>query len=121
MMTATQIITVSILGLAGFVLSLMFGLPLYSVWQQGLSGEAALHKARQTRQIIIEQARAEKESATFRAEAIRIVGESAQAYPEYRKQEFMGAFAEALQEGNIRQIIYVPTEANLPILEAGKR
>ncbi len=31
----------------------------------------------------------------------------------------MGAFAEALQSEKIDQIIYVPTEANIPITEAG--
>jgi hypothetical protein len=70
---------------------------------------------------MIETARAEKESALLRAEAIVIMGEAAKKYPEYRQQEFMQAFGEALREGNVSQIIYVPTEANMPILEAGKR
>ena len=56
----------------------------------------------------------------MRAEAIQILGEAAQQYPEYRQQEFIGAFAEALQQGTIRQIVYVPTEANIPIMEAGR-
>ncbi|WP_312307640.1 hypothetical protein [Acinetobacter variabilis] len=47
-------------------------------------------------------------------------GQAAKDYPEYRKQEFIGAFGEALREGRIQQIIYVPTEANIPIVEAGK-
>jgi len=64
---------------------------------------------------------AELDSASLRAEAISIVGKAAKKYPEYRKQEFIGAFAEALQEGTIHQIIYVPTEANISILEASKR
>ena len=70
---------------------------------------------------MIETARAEVEAAELRAQAIGIMGEAAKNYPEYRLQEFMGAFAEALKEGNIQQIIYVPTEANIPILEAEKR
>jgi hypothetical protein len=102
------------------VLVLMFGLPIYNVWQQGLSGEAKLAKASQERQILIEQAKAEKESASIRAEAIAIVGKAAKQYPEYRLQEFLGAFAEALQSDKIEKIIYVPTEANIPIMEAGR-
>jgi len=90
------------------------------VWQQGLAGEAALKKAEQTRKIQIEQARGEKEAATLRAEAIAIVGKAAHDYPEYRQQEFIGAFAEALHSGKISQIIYVPTESNIPIIEAGR-
>jgi len=97
---------------------LMTILPIYNVWKQGLSGEAALARAEQTKKITIETARAEVEAAKLRAEAIQIMGEAAKAYPEYRHQEFIGAFGEALREGTIKQIIYVPTEANIPILEA---
>lgn len=80
-----------------------------------------MKRAEQTKQIMIETARAEKEAAVLRAEAIAIIGAAAQDYPEYRTQEFIGAFGDALRDGAIEQIIYVPTEANIPILEAGKR
>jgi len=106
--------------IVALVLSMMAGCPVYNVWQQGLSGEAALKKAGQTRKILVEQARAEKESAAIRAEAIAIIGQAAKEFPEYRKQEFLGAFAEALQNGSIDKIIYVPTEANVPVMEAGR-
>ena len=114
------LIIVSIVAGLGLIASLMFGLPIYGVWQQGLSGKANLAKAEQTRKILIEQAKAEKESASIRADAIQIIGQAAKDYPEYRLQEFMGAFAEALNSDKIEQIIYVPTEANIPIMEAGK-
>lgn len=100
---------------------MLWAWPQYKVWQQGLTGEAALKRAQQTKQIMIETARAEKDAAVLRAEAIGIIGQAAKDFPEYRAQEFMGAFGEALREGNINQVIYVPTEANVPILEAGKR
>lgn len=109
------LITITIVAIIG----LMFGLPIYGVWQQEYAGRAALAKASQTRQVLITQAQAEREAATARAEAISIMGEAAKKYPEYRQQEFIGAFAEALREGNISQIMYVPTEANIPITEAG--
>ena len=105
----------------GIILGLMFGLPRYNVWQQEMAGRARLAEATQSRQILIEQARAEKDAALLQAEAIKIMGEAAQRYPEYRKQEFIGAFGEALKAGKINQVIYVPTEANIPILEAGAR
>lgn len=114
-------IVVAIFSLFIFVGALMIGLPQYKVWQQGLSGKANLAKAEQERRILIEQAKAEEESASIRARAIKIVGQAAKDFPEYRVQEFMGAFAEALQSGEIDQIIYVPTEANIPLMEAGKR
>ncbi len=99
----------------------LFAWPQYKVWQQGMAGQAQLSKAQQSKQIAIETAKAELESAKLRAEAIKVMGKAAQEYPEYRQQEFIGAFGEALREGNINQIVYVPTEANIPLLEAGKR
>ena len=99
----------------------LFAWPQYKVWQQGMSGQAKLAEAQQSKQIAIETAKAELESAQLRAQAIKVIGETAKQYPEYRNQEFIGAFGDALRDGKIQQIIYVPTEANIPILEAGKR
>ena len=110
------------LGVAVILLitALMFGLPVYRVWQQGLRGEASLARAEQERQILVEQARAERDAAILRAEAIAIVGAAARDFPEYRVQEFIGAFGEALQNGNVEKLVFVPTEANIPIVEAGR-
>ena len=84
-------------------------------------GRAILAEAENARRARVEQARAELEAAEMTAEAIRTVGEAAQKYPEYRQQEFFLALGEALREGQIGQIVYLPTEAGLPITEAGKR
>lgn len=112
------IISAIVIALIFFI---FFAYPMWTVWRAGLNGEAELNKAEQTKQIMIETARAEKEAASLKAEAIQIMGQAAKDFPEYRQQEFMQAFGEALREGNISQVIYVPTEANLPVLEAGKR
>ncbi|MEN6375490.1 MAG: hypothetical protein ABFD75_12050 [Smithella sp.] len=109
--------TCLLLLIVGFIAS-MFLFPMWNVWRSGLSGEADLKRAEQTRMIQIQQAKGEKEAASLRAEAIAIVGKAAKEFPEYRQQEFIGAFAEALHGGKINQIIYVPTEANIPIMEA---
>lgn len=98
----------------------MYVVPKWRVWQQGLAGEASLKRAEQEKLILIEQAKAEMEAAVHRAKAIEIVGQAAKEFPEYRLQEFMGAFADALQNDSISKIIYVPTEANIPIIEAGR-
>lgn len=112
----------SLLIIIGTILALMaIGLitvPVYNVWSKEMQGKALLAEALHSRQVQVEQARGELEAATMRADAIKIVGEVAQKYPEYRTQEFIGAFAEALKEGKINQIMYVPTEANIPITEA---
>lgn len=110
----------AVLGIAGIGFC-MWLFPTYGVWRQGLVGEAELERAKQTKQVMIEQAKAEKESAELKAEAIRIVGKAAKEFPEYRNQEFIAAFGEAMANGSISKIIYVPTEANIPIIEAGRQ
>lgn len=100
---------------------LLFAWPHYKVWKQGMNGQAALAEAEQSKMIQVQTAKAELESSKLRAEAIKTIGAAAKEYPEYRNQEFIGAFGEALRDGKIQQIVYVPTEANIPVLEAGKR
>ena len=85
-----------------------------------MTGKARLMEASQSKQIMIETAKAEVEAATLRAKAIEVIGQKAKEYPEYRMQEFIGAFGEAVNNGKINTIIYVPTEANIPIMEAGR-
>lgn len=120
-----------VIGCLGFWLFWMAASPPYYVWQQSLVGEAELKRAQQNRKIIIEQAEAEKEAsilraqaeedaAVFRANAIQVVGAAAKEFPEYRQQEFIGAFGRALENENIGTMIFVPTEANIPITEAGR-
>ena len=98
--------------------AVMAGCPTYNVYTARLEGEATVARANGAKQALVAQATAEKEAAQLRADAIKIVGKAAQEYPEYRQQEFIGAFANALESGKISQIIYVPTEANIPIIEA---
>lgn len=104
---------------------LLFGIPTYNVWQKGLNGKAQLAEAEWNRQITIKEAEAELESAKLKkqsdiiraegiAEANLIIADSIS--DEYLKYKFI----EGLNDGNT-EVIYVPTEANLPILEAGNR
>ena len=102
------------------IMGSFFFFPVWNAWRMGVSGQAALNYAGHQRKVQIEQAKAEKEAAQYRADAIAIVGGAAKEFPEYRYQEFLGAFAEALQNGEIDKLIFVPTEANIPITEAGR-
>jgi len=101
---------------------MMWGLPHYKVYRLELDGKAQLKEAEWNRQIAVQEAEAKKESAkllaeaeVLRAEGIaeanRIIAGSITA--EYIKYKFV----EGLNDGNT-EVIYVPTEANLPILEA---
>ncbi|MEA3398929.1 MAG: hypothetical protein U9R00_00225 [Patescibacteria group bacterium] len=104
---------------------LMIILPLYSVWAKQLNGKATLKEAEWDRQVAIQEAIAEKESAKLKAEAEVIRAEGiaeankiieSSITDNYLKYKFI----EGLNDGNT-EVIYVPTEANLPILEAGMR
>ena len=107
------VLTVSI----GIAVGAKLGLSHLSIVTSRLAGQAAFAHSESERKVLVSQAEAELEAAKLRAEAIKIVGEVAQKYPEYRNQEFIGAFGEALRSDKIDQIIYVPTEANIPIIE----
>ena len=99
--------------------------PYYNVWQQEMSGKAEFAKAEQNRKIKIEEAKAnleaeklnaqaEVERAKGAAEAIKIEnGSITPAYIQYlwvRQQSSL----------NDKTVIYIPTEANLPLLEANR-
>lgn len=102
----------------------MVGCPSYNVWQQEMSGKAEFAKAEQNRRIKIEEAKAnleaeklnaqaEIERAKGAAEAIRI--ENGSITPTYIQYLWVR------QQNNVpNKVIYIPTEANLPILEAKK-
>ena len=102
------------------------GYPQYRVWQQGKSGEAELRRAEQNRQIIIEEAQAKLEKAKFDAqaeverakgvaEANTIIGDSLQGNEVYLRYLWI----QGLQDGS-SEVIYIPTESNLPVLESGR-
>jgi len=112
--------TLNIVLISMLVVLFMLAWPRYRIWQKGLAGEASLMQAVHERQILVEQARAERDAAKLRAEAIQIVGQAAKDFPEYRYQEFLGAFGEAFQNDSISKIVFIPTEANVPITETGR-
>lgn len=62
-MSIPKIILLIVAVAASTIGLLMWGLPQYNVWQQGLSGQAALAKATQDRQIKIQEAQAMEEAA----------------------------------------------------------
>ena len=113
-----------------------------------LRGKAALKEAEWTKKILIEEAKAKEEAALMQAkarvtlaeaegkakiakakaegaadverakaaaEANRIIGESLKGNEEYLRYVWI----KGLQDGKGERI-YIPTEAGLPILEAGK-
>lgn len=110
-----------------FIAGGMAGCPTYNVWQQGLQGKAELARAEQNRQIKINEAKAKKDSAKYEADAEierargvaganKIIGESLKGNEGYLRYLWI----QGLQDGS-SEVIYIPTEAGLPLLEAGNR
>lgn len=101
--------------------------PHYFLWAKEMRGRATLAEAEWDRQVRIEEANAEEQAAEALAkaevarakgvaEANKIIGESLDGNEGYLRYLWI----QGLQDGN-SEVIYVPTEANLPILEAGQR
>lgn len=112
----------------GFIILCLWGCPRYEVYEQELKGEAELARATYNRQVRVREAEATKEAAVLLAQAEverakgisganKIIGESLKGHAEY----LHWLYIEALKENKNAQVIYVPTEAGIPILEAGKR
>lgn len=115
----------------GWLIIAIFGFsiciyPVYNVWASEQHGKAELAQATYNRQIKIQEAHATEESAKSLAEAeiIRaggvakanqIIGDSLKDNESYLRYLWI----HSLQDGK-NEVIYVPTEANLPILEANR-
>lgn len=106
----------------------MFGLPVWSKWKAGIAGQAELDRASFNRQIATLEAKQQLESADYLnqaevirargvAEANRIVADGLGGPEGYLRYLWI----QGLGRGTAPQVIYVPTESGLPILEAGKR
>lgn len=111
-----------------FVLTGCSAYPPYNVWEQKMEGEAQLAKAQSERQIQIQDAQsklaaskdlaaADVERARGVAQANQIIGSSLKDNESYLRWLYI----ENLKEKTGAEVIYVPTEAGLPILEAGRR
>ena len=119
------LIVASLFVLFGGIGSYMYIAPRYHVWSQEMDGKAEYAKAEQNRRILIEEAKAnleaeklnaqaEIERAKGAAEAIRI--ENGSITPTYI--QYLWVRQQNANANN--KIIYIPTEAGLPVLEAGR-
>ena len=101
--------------------------PHYLVYEQTLSGEAELRHAEYSKKVAVETAKAKRESATLEAEAEverakgvaranEIIGESLKQNEDYLRYLWIIG----LEHNQNQTVVYVPTETNLPILEANR-
>jgi regulator of protease activity HflC (stomatin/prohibitin superfamily) len=106
----------------------LWGCPQYSVYSQRMEGESQLAHAEYSKKVQVQDAlgkleaakslaQAEVERAKGVAQANLIIGDSLKNNEGYLRWLYI----EGLKEKTGQEVIYVPTEAGLPILEAGKR
>ncbi len=107
----------------------MYGCPMYNVYSSRLAGEAELAHAQYSKQVQLADAEGRLAAAKKLAEvevvraggvaqANKIIGDSLKDNEAYLKYLWITDLA---QGGKQPSMIYVPTEAGIPILEAGKR
>lgn len=105
----------------------LWGCPQYNIYQSRLAGEAELANAEYSKKVAVQTAQAKLDSAKMLADAEiiraqgvaqanKIIGESLKGNEAYLRYLWIDKLE--LDKG---QVIYVPTEAGLPILEAGHR
>lgn len=118
---------VVILGLCLLVPFAMWGCPQYDVYSSRLQGQAQLAHAQASKEVAVAEAKAKMESASLladadvarakgAAQANKIIGESLKNNEAYLRYLWI----QNLENSKEHQVIYVPTEAGLPILEAGR-
>ena len=106
----------------------LFGYPIWKVWASQKQGEADLQQAHKEQQIQVSKAQGRvdaaelnKQAAIIEAEAvsaqIESIGKQLTEHDLYLKWQWI----KMMEERPESSVIYVPTEANLPILEAGNR
>ncbi len=133
-MSDGPIIALGIIVIGGLVFGgiggCMYVAPMYNVYSQKMDGEAELAKADSNRQIKVREAQAAFDAADLtakaevrRAEGVaaanKVIAEGLGGPEGYLRWRYIEMLENTGHTG--RDVIYVPTEAGLPILEAGKR
>ena len=126
-MSTGKILALTAISFIGLIVVWMAGYPAYNVYAQRLEGQALLAHAQSSKEVAVAEAKAKMESASLLAEAEvarakgvaaanKIIGESLKENEAYLRYLWI----QNLESNKESQVIYVPTEAGLPILEANR-
>lgn len=129
-MKSTKTLFAILIALGILVIVLMVGLPVYNVWQQEMAGKAEMAKAEQNRKILIEEAKArleaeklnaqaEVERARGMAEAMKL--ENGTLNSTYNQYLFIRTLEKLADKGDLPQIIYMPAEGLVPVMDVSKK
>lgn len=119
------LVVIALALLAGVVALGMWGIPKYKIYKQDLRGQATLREAEWTKKVKIEDAKAERDSAVLFAEKevtrARGLAEAQKIIDGTLTDKYLRyLYIQGLNDGT-SEVIYVATEAGIPITEAGKR
>ncbi|MGH7018547.1 MAG: hypothetical protein ACREEY_01620 [Brevundimonas sp.] len=120
----------SVVAIGVLIAVVLVGFPTYNVYSKQMAGKAAFEEAVQNRRIRVLEAQAALDSAKLTAqaeierakgtnEANRIMAQSLGGPENYLRWSYINMLQETAGKGD-RQVIYLPTEAGMPILEAGR-
>ena len=114
---------VAVLVIIGIIAGIMWAIPTYRVWSREMAGRAQLAEAEFNKQIISVEAMARLEAERYNAEAeIERARGAAQAMREVQdtltETYILYLWVRLMAEND--NVIYIPTEASLPILEIGR-
>lgn len=129
--TINAIIVSAILGLFCLIGGTCYFVPKYNVYEQELAGQAEYARAESNRKITILEAESKKQAASSLAqaeierakgvaEANKIIGEGLKGHEEYLRYLWLMSLEHVASSANGSTVIYVPTEGNLPVMEAGR-
>lgn len=116
-------VTLGIVAIFLIIIMFMAGCPQYNVYQQRKEGEAVLAHAQYSREVAVAEAKAKMESSALLSQADTIRAHGIARSNEIIGQSLSPAYLHWFWIDNIdkaNNVIYVPTEANLPIMEASR-
>ncbi len=119
-------LALAILTFTSIIVGILAAWPQYNIYSQRSQGAAMLAHAQSAKEVAVAEAKAKMESAELLAQAEvarargvaqanQIIGESLKNNESYLRYLWIQGL-----ESNNPTVIYVPTEANLPILEASR-
>lgn len=117
------VITILIVLFIIFIIGLcMYAIPKYQVWSKVLKGEAQLREAEYSKQVLIEEAKANLEAEKLNAQAEIERAKGMEQAMEIENGKLTETYIKYLwvrgMTDSQASTIYVPTEAGLPLLEA---
>ncbi len=106
----------------------MVGCPQYNIYRQRSEGQAQLAHAQASKEVAVAEARAKMESADLLAQAEvkraqgvakanEIIGQSLKGNDAYLRYLWI---TEVAGKDIDKTVVYIPTEGNMPIMEAGR-